>query len=60
MWPWVPICGEVGVDGLAVVVGKNSRAHDCLTSPDVGGAAWGSEWEWEWEWAGWGDERLRR
>ena len=48
------------MDGLAVVVGKNSRAHDCLTSPDVGGAAWGSEWEWEWEWAGWGDERLRR
>ncbi|CAK9066479.1 Protein SphX [Durusdinium trenchii] len=28
---------QVGVDGLAVVVGKNSRAHDCLTSPDVGG-----------------------
>ncbi|CAJ1390644.1 unnamed protein product [Effrenium voratum] len=28
---------EVGVDGLAVVVGKNTIAHDCLTSPEVGG-----------------------
>eukprot|EP00434_Breviolum_minutum_P037241 symbB.v1.2.033016.t1/scaffold4043.1/size45695/5 len=28
---------QVGVDGLAVVVAKNSRAHDCLTNPNVGG-----------------------
>ncbi|CAJ1436638.1 unnamed protein product [Effrenium voratum] len=28
---------EVGVDGLAVVVGKNTMAHNCLTSPEVGG-----------------------
>ena len=27
---------QVGVDGLAVVVAKNSRAHDCLTNPNVG------------------------
>ncbi|CAE6949870.1 sphX, partial [Symbiodinium natans] len=32
---------QVGTDGLAVVVaknpGENGRAHDCLTSPEVGG-----------------------
>lgn len=28
---------QVGVDGLAVVVAKHSRAHDCLTNPNVGG-----------------------
>ena len=28
---------QVGVDGLAVVVAKNSKAHDCLTNPSVGG-----------------------
>ncbi|CAE7546571.1 sphX, partial [Symbiodinium pilosum] len=28
---------QVGTDGLAVVVTKNSKAHDCLTSPEVGG-----------------------
>ncbi|CAE6960361.1 sphX [Symbiodinium natans] len=28
---------QVGTDGLAVVVAKNGRAHDCLTSPEVGG-----------------------
>eukprot|EP00931_Biecheleriopsis_adriatica_P090979 TRINITY_DN6488_c0_g1_i1.p1 TRINITY_DN6488_c0_g1~~TRINITY_DN6488_c0_g1_i1.p1 ORF type:complete len:1425 (+),score=232.44 TRINITY_DN6488_c0_g1_i1:107-4381(+) len=27
----------VGVDGLAVVAAKNSAAHDCITSPALGG-----------------------
>ncbi|CAE7570062.1 sphX [Symbiodinium natans] len=46
---------HVGTDGLAVVVGKDSQAHDCLTRSEVGGLTLGML---HWIFTNWTDVQL--
>jgi len=46
---------QVGTDGLAVVVSKGGRAHDCLTSAEVGGLTLAML---HWMFTDWSNEQL--